>query len=378
MDEMTKICLAMIVKDEEKTIKRCLKAALPLIDYYVIADTGSTDKTKEVIKRTLKSKRGVIIDRPWVDFGTNRSEVFEEIHKLDDIDYALVLDADDVLHVEKGLKKKIELDADVYDVLIKTNGTDFYQRRLFSNKKTWKYFGVVHEFPNAIDGVETKGMITPLEMYIEHKGDGSSWKNEKEKYSAHVEELEKLPKPLSPRDQFYYAQSLLSAGRMQDAIKAYEDRIKMGVGDWDQEVVYSKYQIAKTYHNLGELDRATLAYMSAYQSDPERIEPLYQLCRMLRIAGKYALGYVFGKIAINTPMPAIGAKAFLEKQAWGADALNEFGICAYYTGKKEEAKAAWLIAQKMEMTPAIRESIEKNLEFVKDIKMEVKCQSRSD
>jgi len=44
------ITLCMIVKDEEHVIKRCLESIYKYIDRYDISDTGSTDKTKEIIK----------------------------------------------------------------------------------------------------------------------------------------------------------------------------------------------------------------------------------------------------------------------------------------------------------------------------------------
>ena len=39
------LSLAMIVKDEEDCIKRCLDSVINLVDEIIIVDTGSTDKT---------------------------------------------------------------------------------------------------------------------------------------------------------------------------------------------------------------------------------------------------------------------------------------------------------------------------------------------
>lgn len=47
-----KICLNMIVKDEEKVILRLLNSVYKFIDCYQIVDTGSTDNTKKIIKVT--------------------------------------------------------------------------------------------------------------------------------------------------------------------------------------------------------------------------------------------------------------------------------------------------------------------------------------
>ena len=72
------LCLVMIVRDEEDTIRRCLTSVSPYISYWVIVDTGSNDKTKEVIKETMEELGipGELHERPWVNFEVNRTKVF--------------------------------------------------------------------------------------------------------------------------------------------------------------------------------------------------------------------------------------------------------------------------------------------------------------
>jgi glycosyltransferase involved in cell wall biosynthesis len=57
-----KVCLTMIVKDESKVIERALRSAAPFIDTYSICDTGSSDKTKDIIK-----KNNVRVRERWRD-----------------------------------------------------------------------------------------------------------------------------------------------------------------------------------------------------------------------------------------------------------------------------------------------------------------------
>ena len=45
---MITISLCMIVKNEEKVLKRCLDSVRDLVDEMIIVDTGSTDRTKEI------------------------------------------------------------------------------------------------------------------------------------------------------------------------------------------------------------------------------------------------------------------------------------------------------------------------------------------
>ena len=65
----------MIVKNEEKVIERCLFSCLKFIDYFVICDTGSTDKTIEVINNFSKkyNLKGEVHQHEWVNFAHNRN-----------------------------------------------------------------------------------------------------------------------------------------------------------------------------------------------------------------------------------------------------------------------------------------------------------------
>lgn len=95
----TSICLAMIVRDEAHVIERCLNSCLGMMDFIRIIDTGSTDKTPELIQ-SWAGKVGIdcqILSRPWVDFAHNRNEVLQFAGKCP-ATHLLLLDADEVLH----------------------------------------------------------------------------------------------------------------------------------------------------------------------------------------------------------------------------------------------------------------------------------------
>jgi glycosyltransferase involved in cell wall biosynthesis len=68
-----KICLAMIVKNEEQDIQRCLDSVKDHIDYWVISDTGSEDNTKQLIQEIMDGHGipGELHDHNWKDFSTN-------------------------------------------------------------------------------------------------------------------------------------------------------------------------------------------------------------------------------------------------------------------------------------------------------------------
>src|SRR5215813_6680732 len=72
------IGVCMIVKNETKVIRHCLESTLPLVDYILVVDTGSTDGTQQMIRDFLAEHnvKGAIIDEPWRDFAYNRSFAF--------------------------------------------------------------------------------------------------------------------------------------------------------------------------------------------------------------------------------------------------------------------------------------------------------------
>ncbi|MCI5129967.1 MAG: glycosyltransferase, partial [Candidatus Electrothrix sp. EH2] len=71
----TNICLNMIVKNETPVLGRLFASVKNIIDYYVIADTGSTDGTPEFIAREMERYgiSGEVLCHDWVNYGHNRN-----------------------------------------------------------------------------------------------------------------------------------------------------------------------------------------------------------------------------------------------------------------------------------------------------------------
>src|SRR5664279_2126140 len=94
-----RICLSMIVKNESAVIERCLRSVKPWIHAWAISDTGSSDGTQDIVRKFMADLPGELIERPWVDFSTNRNQALELACKYGD--YALIIDADEILEADK-------------------------------------------------------------------------------------------------------------------------------------------------------------------------------------------------------------------------------------------------------------------------------------
>jgi hypothetical protein len=88
-----RLSLCMIVRDEEKRLARCLASALPWVGEAVVVDTGSKDATA-----ALAAAHGARVLRfAWCDdFSRARNHALDAATR----DWALVLDADEVLAVD--------------------------------------------------------------------------------------------------------------------------------------------------------------------------------------------------------------------------------------------------------------------------------------
>ena len=113
----------MLVKNEAPVIARCLASVRPLIDHWVVVDAGSTDGTPDIVRNVLSDIPGELHQRPWVDFGHNRSEALRLAQEHGD--YTLMIDAGEVLELPPGFRMP-HLNADSY--VIESGGQEHLWR----------------------------------------------------------------------------------------------------------------------------------------------------------------------------------------------------------------------------------------------------------
>jgi glycosyltransferase involved in cell wall biosynthesis len=326
-----KICLNMIVKDESRVIKRCLESVKPLIDYWVIVDTGSTDGTQEIIKKCLKDIPGELYERPWVNFGVNRSEAF--LLAQGKGDYVLFMDADDVLEF-KGKAKFKSLDKDLYNMWRGTEEFTYLKPQLARATLPWKWVGVTHEYLDC----ETPFSSETLDYvrYVTCDGGASSFDPQKYIKNVHLLKEGLKQDPTNIRYAFYLAESYRCANKKGQALEWYQNRINMG--GWDQEIFWSMFQIGRLLEDMKCPANLVIdSYLNAHRFRPHRAEPIYHLAEFYNKQEKYQEAYDCIKAYEATPKPQErdGLFSTIWMEEYGL--LFQLSICAHYVGQYQEA-----------------------------------------
>jgi len=208
------ICLNTIVKNESQSITRMLDSVTGVVDCYLIADTGSTDDTINLIGQS--NITGDVLEHEWVNFGYNRELILEEAKKRD-IEYCLIIDGDEELIGDKSVFQN--LIADGYFIERRIGGFGYMLPSLINIKKVdWHWKGVVH---NYLEGSRNLSVLNGVYIKCHKRKGGKSDVSSEEKFArdARLLEEELQREPDNRRSRFYLAQSYRDGGQFDKASK---------------------------------------------------------------------------------------------------------------------------------------------------------------
>lgn len=333
-----RVCLNMIVKNEAHLIERCLRSVRAYVHCWAIVDTGSTDGTQELIRTLLADLPGELIERPWIDFACARNEALQLAHEYGD--YALVIDADDVLEVEDGFSWGA-LGGPGYMLEIVHGMQDAWWRvQLMKLGLDWAWEGVIHEMQTSVHLPEAGRSKLPGARVRVLGGGARSQQPPQQRCARDIDVLRKalVDAPDNPRYVFYLAQTLRDSGQLQEAIEAYEHRVK--IGGWFEEVYFSKFQIAVLRERTGaSYDDVLAAYLDAYDYRPQRAEAPCELARHTRSHERYAVAYAFARIACSIERPDDLLNVDLTVYHWRA--RDELALAAYFIDDYDTCVRLW-------------------------------------
>lgn len=207
------VTAAIIVKDEERVIERCLKSILDKFDDIVVVDTGSVDRTIELIKN-LKSSKIKLYQMEWKEnFSEARNFALDQVNT----DWVFFIDADEeladmdysvgeILAVfdKMGCSESITLSPRIIDA---DENNYIGVRRIFRKDSGIRYYGLVHEEPRKIaDNKIVMINNVCVDIPIKHDGYKPDVLQDKNKVIRNLSLLNKMKniEPDNPRWAYFY------------------------------------------------------------------------------------------------------------------------------------------------------------------------------
>lgn len=220
---MRTISICMIVKNEEKVLRRCLDSLQGIAEEIIIVDTGSTDATKEIAAEYTDK----VYDFTWIDdFAAARNFAFSKAT----MEYIYSADADEVLdeeNREKFLRLKEVLLPEVEIVqMLYVNTTEFattenfekeYRPKLYRRLRTFTWMDAIHE------SVNLRPVVYDSDIEILHLPQSNHAGRDFRVFRKMMESGQNLSKKLLKM----YARELFMAGEDKDFLDAEKDFLKM-------------------------------------------------------------------------------------------------------------------------------------------------------
>jgi GT2 family glycosyltransferase len=244
------ISLIMMVRNEEECILTSLENIAPIIDEFVIIDTGSTDGTKAILEKFAKySPVPVkILDFPWQDnFSTPRN--FAKSHATQR--WILMLDADERFEYHDLCKilmiSESEAEAVIFHVINYMQKTGAGEKpiyastqaiRLFRNIPEFFFTGLLHETVEDSLGalqIRRKVNIGMSPVVLHHYGYLRQKNRVKEKFEYYVElnnrQIE-ITDEKDPRPYFNLALHWMQEGKNKEAVECFTKALELNPRFW--------------------------------------------------------------------------------------------------------------------------------------------------
>ena len=274
------LSVCMIVKNEEANIERAIRSFLPFADEIIVNDTGSTDRTLELLAKLPKVK---VIHSEWKrDFSYSRNLSLEQAT----CGWILWMDADDVVPAEQAVNfsklKHAPMDRAFGFQVINTQaggkpvGAHFLQIRMFPNHPGIRFERRIHE--QIIFSLAKLGLhVIHTDAVIWHMG----YEKEEDRRAKSLRNLDLL---LSEPDrgvdpvistQLGDAYSIL--GRHDEAIAAYREVLDIPNSRQVNPDSYREVFIAigKAYQHKHEYPEAIRWLELAEAENPGRLDPMF-------------------------------------------------------------------------------------------------------
>lgn len=267
------ISVCIIAKNEEKYIEGCLQKLLPYGFEIIVADTGSTDRTREIAKQYADK----VVDFAWIDdFSAARNFCVSQASNY----WILSLDCDEYLESANIQQLRMIMQKfprglgviRIKNLVYTETGEKRYTSDdviRFFNKNFFHYESPIHEqlcpSDTKTDRNKVMNIILPVELvhygYLISKEE----MQEKQKRNLGLICAALRENPDDPYLYFQKGQSKLIIGEHEEACAAFEKGLSYDVSPDTLYVEMMIEGLATTYVQMGRFDEAQ-ALLEKYQS----------------------------------------------------------------------------------------------------------------
>lgn len=396
------IGLLMMVKNEELRIHVSLESVKNIVDAIIIYDTGSSDKTIDIIVDFVKKNKInlYLIQGEFEDFSTSRNISLDFADTIN-VKYLLLLDSNDELKSNDNFTlKKIAFDFQDKDpsgfLLCQQwkSGSEhteridkYYNIRFIKNKNRWRYKGSVHEWISKIDEGNTDPNIKNESGKYIQKVDDSIFifqdrtKDDDKSFKRFTKDRECLLRDFKknsedPRTIFYLGQTCQCLNLHDESL--YYNRLRTEYEGFQEEVFHAFFRCGLSATALRHSwDDIMPWYMKAF-GHSLRAEPLYKIAEYYRgladLQSKqkkqnfntWKIAFMFIDQACNLSYPD-DAILFVDRAIYDYGRWHLMGIIGFYAHEFKRGKEGAMKA----FEHSKKEIDEKNIKCYIDIEKKI-------
>lgn len=350
-----KFSVALIAKNEEKTLPRLLES-LKGIEDIVLVDTGSTDKTIEVAKsfgvkvfeqrfdivitEEMKEKIDILIGDNEIKVGDtafNFAEARNWISQRAKNDMIFMPDCDEIVEwkldeVEKLLDKGIDRLAYKFTFSFDSEGRPLieFTHSKFYNRNKLYWVRNIHEVLASKDGKPCNEKWTDL-IYLKHYQNPETNRGQYLKGLA----IDYIQNPYNDRNCHYFARELYYKEKWNEAIERFKEHIEKP--GWITEQGQSYVYMGLCYKALGDRRKAKECFLLSIGLEPNRREPYMELALMYYEDKLWKEAERIYRLVLDIPDKGYYSnyKPNYTHLPWG-----QMSVCLFNQGRKMESLSA--------------------------------------
>lgn len=289
------LSLCMIVRDNVRTIQPCLESIRPWVDEMIIVDTGSKDRTAQIVE-TFGAQ---LYHFEWIDdFSAARNESISHANGR----WIFWMDSDDTISPECGQKLRHLADASHHDNVMgfvmqvrcpaaNSGGIDEFtvvdQVKMFRNREDIRFEGRIHEqvlMPIRLLG----GEVEWTDIFVVHSGSEQCRESQQRKTDRDLRILHKdlTERPNHPFVLFNFAMTYAEIGEYENAL-GWIDKCLAASQSHESHVAKAYAYQANCLFQLNRLHEALTSCQQGRQYYPNDPELLFREGMIRHALGQY-------------------------------------------------------------------------------------------